>query len=114
MDFFKGSGVFFFFLCSTLSFSTIDYLKHILGLVKSFMVFFSQWCIFFFLPFVLLFFMDLKISTRLFATVKTVLDFFPRLHLSLIDQKIVQLQTIPYYPRLAKAFLIFGGSALHC
>ncbi len=39
--------VYFFVHCSTLSFSTSDYLKHVLGLVKSFMDFLKQWCIFF-------------------------------------------------------------------
>ncbi len=39
--FFKRQLCIFFFHCSTLSFSTTDYLKHVLVLVKSFMDFFK-------------------------------------------------------------------------
>ncbi len=46
--FLKAVVYFFVVRCSTLSFSTSDYLKHVLGLVKSFIDFLRQWCIFFF------------------------------------------------------------------
>ncbi len=66
---------FFFFHCSTLSFSTTDYLKHVLGLVKSFMDFLSS-AVFFFLSLLYSFLFNLRLSKTRYGPCKVVGGFF--------------------------------------
>ncbi len=73
--FFKAVVYFFFVHCSTLSLSTSDYLKHVLYLVKSFMDFFRQCCIFFF-DLSLLYSFLFKQSKTCLSLVKSFVDFF--------------------------------------